>query len=41
MKARKDGEERVMNREVLITNYSLADEMPIKAEKPQQFELDL
>ncbi len=41
MKARKDGEERVVNREVLITNYSLADEMPVKAEKPQQFELAL
>ena len=41
MKAKKDGEDRVLNKEVLITNYSLADEVPIKAEKPKQFGLDL
>ena len=41
MKAKKDGEERVLNREVLVTNYSLADEMPIKAERPKQFGLNL
>ena len=41
MKAKKNGEERVLNKEVLITNYNLADEMPVSVENPRQFGFDL
>ncbi len=41
MKAKKDREERVLNKEVLITNYSLADEMPMNTPVSAQFGFDL